>query len=174
MKDEVRHKLKIKREYFQGVRRQYADELIKENFLSAYGKYDSFFIYNSFGTEADTKQIIAALLSAGKTVCLPRVEGDYIVPVLYGQTKKGAFGIDEPRGQAFSGITEVAVVPFLAVNERGFRTGYGKGFYDRYLKNSKALRVGLGYSFQVEDFQEDEWDEKLDELITERGIYYFD
>lgn len=174
MKDEIRYKLKIKRRYFQGVRREYADELIARNFLDVYLKYDSFFIYNSFGTEADTKNIISALISSGKKVFLPRVEGEDIVAVPFGQTQKGAFGIEEPQGQAYNGDIDIAVIPFLAVNERGYRIGYGKGFYDRFLKKTKVLRVGLGYSFQTEDFKEDEWDEGLDELLTERGIYYFD
>lgn len=173
MKDELRYKLKVKRRYFQGVRREYADEVILNYFLSAYENYDDFFIYNSFGDEADTKKIISALLKTGKNVYLPRVEGENIVAVPYGRLKKGAFGIEEPAGQAYNGKIDVTVIPLLAVNERGFRIGYGKGFYDRFLKNVKTLKVGLGYSFQIEDFKEDEWDEPLDELLTERGIYGF-
>lgn len=173
MKDELRKRLKTERENFQGEIRENADRHIKAAFLSAYGKYESFFIYNSFGAEADTKGIISALLSAGKSVFLPRVEGGDIVPVLYGRTRKGAFGIEEPEGQAFGGKIDIVIIPFLAVNDRGYRTGYGRGFYDRYLKTSNALRVGLGYDFQISDFPEDDWDEKLDELLTEKGIYCF-
>ena len=173
MKDELRYKLKVKRRYFQGVRREYADEVILNYFLSAYEKYENFFIYNSFGDEADTKKIISALLEMGKKVYLPRVEGENIVAVPYGQLKMGAFGIDEPAGQAYNGKIDVTVIPLLAVNERGYRIGYGKGFYDRFLKSVKTLKVGLGYSFQIENFKEDEWDEPLDELLTERGIYGF-
>lgn len=173
MKDELRNKLKIKRKYFQNVRREEADRVIAETFLAAFGNYDSFFIYNSFSTEADTSLIIEELLSAGKKVYLPRVEGENIVAVPYGETKKGAFGIEEPTGQAYFGEIDVTVAPLLAVNERGFRIGYGKGFYDRYFKAAKTLRVGLGYAFQIEDFKEDEWDEPLDKFICEKGIYSF-
>lgn len=173
MKDELRKKLKIKRKYFQGVRREMADLFIRQNFLSAYGNFQSFFIYNSFSTEADTKQLIAELLSLGKRVYLPRVEGDKIVPVPYGKTVTGAFGIEEPEGQAFLGEIEVTVVPLLAVNERGFRVGYGKGYYDKYLKNTNTKKVGLGYFFQLEEFCEDGWDIPLDSYVCERGIYNF-
>lgn len=173
MKDYLRRKSKIKREYFQNVRREVADDDILQNFLAAYGKYESFFIYNSFGTEAGTSLLIATLINAGKKVYLPRVEGDNIVAVPYGKTKKGAFGIEEPEGQAFGGNIDVTVIPLLAVNGRGYRLGYGKGFYDRYLKGRKTRKVGLGYSFQREDFEEDPWDEPLDEFVTEKGIYYF-
>ncbi len=92
----------------------------------------------------------------------------------YSTTKIGAFGIEEPEGQAYSGDIDVAVVPLLAVNSKGYRTGYGGGYYDRYLKNSSAYKVGLGYFFQIEEFENDDWDVKLDCLITETGIIYFD
>lgn len=173
MKDELRHKLKIKRKYFQGVRREVADENILYNFLTAYGGYNTFFVYNSFKSEASTKKIIKALVSAGKRVFLPRVEGENIVPVAFGDTADGAFGIAEPVGQAYAGEIDVTVVPLLAVSERGYRIGYGKGFYDRFLKGRATRKVGLGYSFQIENFTEDTWDEPLDEFLTEKGIYYF-
>lgn len=173
MKDDLRYKLKIKRKYLNFILRTEYDSMILSDFLAAYMQYESFFIYNSFGDEAGTKLIIDKLIKEGKKVYLPRTEGENIVPVPYGETKKGAFGIEEPVGQAYSGDIDVTVIPLLGVNERGYRIGYGKGYYDRYLKNAKTLKVGLGYSFQIEDFKEDEWDEPLDELITERGIYYF-
>jgi len=173
MKDELRQKLKIKRRYFEGVRREVADANIRDNFFAAFGNYESFFIYKSFGTEADTRGLIDGLLSLGKKVYLPRVEGDIIVPVPYGETKKGAFGIEEPLGQAYAGEIDVTVVPLLAVNEDGFRIGYGKGFYDRYFKTAKTLKVGLGYYFQFEEFCGEEWDEPLDLFLCERGIFNF-
>ena len=173
MKDELRYKLKIKRRYFSGVRREMADIAIAEEFLNAYSNYDSFFIYNTYSTEADTSQIIKALLSAGKKVYLPRVEGENIVPVPYGNLKKGAFGILEPEGQAYTGSIQVTVIPLLAINEEGFRIGYGKGYYDRFLKTAETLKVGLGYFFQIEDFIQDEWDVRLNSFVCERGIYNF-
>ena len=72
MKSELRAKFKEKRRNFNPLLRKEADKLIADKFISAYGKYDSFFIYNSFGTEADTKAVISALLSLGKKVYLPR------------------------------------------------------------------------------------------------------
>ena len=73
MKDKLRNKLKIKRRYFQNYQRETADLAIFDNFLNAFSGFESFFIYNSFSTEADTKMIIGALLNAGKRVYLPRV-----------------------------------------------------------------------------------------------------
>lgn len=174
MKDEIRKKLKIKRKYFQNYRRQTADEMMASDFLAAYGGFNSFFIYNSFGAEAGTALIVSELLKADKRVYMPRVEGNEIVPVLCGDAVKGAFGVYEPTGASYGGDIDVTVVPLLAVNSRGYRIGYGKGYYDRFFKKRDTLRVGLGYAFQMEDFTEDEWDEPLDAFVCEKGIYYYE
>lgn len=170
-KEKLRIQLKKQRSNFKGEGRTKADEAILENFLEAFGGRESFFIYNSFCSEADTNRIISALLAAGKRVYLPRVEGENILAVPYGQTKNGAFGINEPEGQPFFGDIEVTVIPLLAVNKRMQRIGYGKGYYDRYLKNANTEKVGLGYSFQTAEFDGDEWDIPLDFFVCEKGIY---
>ena len=133
MKNEIRKNQKIKRRCFGEIVRQEADRAILETFLNVFLKYDSFFIYYSYSTEARTDFIIDELLKAGKSVYIPRVEGENIVAVPYfGQgLKKGSFGIPEPEGQAFEGKIDITIVPLLAVNSKGFRIGYGGGFYDR-------------------------------------------
>ena len=174
MKKELRTKFRQARRLFDGSMRKECDGLIASAFLSEYGKYGSFFIYNSFGDEADTHKITAQLLAMGKSVYLPRVEGKNIVAVPYGALKKGAYGIEEPTGEPYFGRIDVAVVPLLAINSRGYRLGYGGGYYDRFLKQTDILKVGLGYFFQLTDeFTEDEWDEPLDSFVCERGIYRF-
>lgn len=176
VKDELRYKLKIKRKYFEGVRREYADLAILDNFTAAFSDFESFFVYNSFGTEASTKLIVEKLLKLGKAVYLPRVEGENIVPVRYfggDGLKSGAFGIEEPCGQAFHGNIDVTVIPLLAVNKAGYRIGYGKGYYDRFLRGTATKKVGLGYCFQFDEFESDAWDEPLDLYICEKGIFGF-
>ena len=161
MKDDLREKYKIKRRYFGNIVRDEADRNI-------------LFIYRSFGSEASTRMITEELLARGKRVLLPRTEGEVIVPVPYGQLKRGRFGIEEPAGAPYEGAIDVAVVPLLAVNSRGYRLGYGGGYYDRFLHGKNILKVGLGYRFQLTDeFEEDAWDEPLDEFICERGIFRF-
>lgn len=174
MNDDLRYKYKTLRKYFQSVRREEADKAIAENFLAEYSRYTSFFIYNSFGTEADTSRIVDALLSQNKQVFLPRTEKGTMFAVPFGKTRKGAFGIMEPEGKPFFGKIEVTVAPLLAINCKGFRLGYGGGYYDKYLKNSQTLKVGLGYAFQLtDDFKESEWDEPMQSFVCEKGIYYF-
>ncbi len=175
MKSDIRYKMKIKRKYFGQILRSQADIVIFETFFAAFGKYDSFFIYSSFSTEARTDLIIGELLRRGKRVYLPRVEGQSMVAVPYfgGSLTEGFNGIPEPEGQAFSGGIDVTVAPLLCVNPRGFRLGYGGGYYDRYLCGKATLKVGLGYGFQIEEFNEEPHDVPLDKYICERGIYDF-
>ena len=178
-KDELRYKYKIKRKYFQHSAREVADGAICDIFLSALGGYESFFIYHSFGAEADTHAIIAKLLSLGKRVYLPRVEDENMVAVRYLGNEDGLvknrYGIFEPTGQASEEEIDVCVAPLLAVNPQGFRLGYGGGYYDRFFSaNKNTIKVGLGYFLQyAEDFTADEWDEPLDKFICERGIIDF-
>lgn len=174
MKEEIRKKLKIKRRYFAGVRREEADKAIAEEFLLAFGGYESFFIYNAKGDEAGTRLITEGLAAAGKKIFAPRVEGKNLAVVPFGECSVGAFGVEEPLGAAADIVPQVTVVPLLAVNPRGYRIGYGGGYYDRFLADKPTLKVGLGYGFQTEEFQEDVWDVPLDIFICERGIYRFE
>lgn len=171
MKDEIRQKLKVLRAGFCGQARDDADEKIFKNFMGSFGGYERYFIYNSFPSEADTSKIISALESTGKKVFLPRAEGENMVAVLSGKTVKGAFGIFEPIGQAAKEVAEITVIPLIAVNRKGYRIGYGKGYYDRYLKDKNTIKVGLCYFFQIVDFNEDEWDIPLEYIVCEKGIY---
>lgn len=178
IKDDLRYKYKIKRKYFQHSAREVADGAIADALLLAFACYDSFFVYYSFGSEADTRQIIARLLKEGKRVYLPRVEGGEMVTVPYksGDTLiKNKFGIEEPCGQAFGGDIDVCITPLLAVNGRGYRLGYGGGYYDRFFAaRPQIIKAGIGYALQIctENF-EGENDVPLDIYVSERGIITF-
>lgn len=179
MKEELRYKYRIKRKYFQHSAREVADGAIADTVLLAFAGRESFLVYNSFGAEADTRQIIARLLAAGKRVYLPRIEGGEIAAVPYKEGDKlvkNRYGIEEPEGQAFDGDVEVCITPLLAVNGEGYRLGYGGGYYDRYfLSRPKTIKAGIGYALQLcgEKF-EGENDVPLDIFISERGIITFE
>lgn len=179
MKEQLRYKYKVKRKYFQHSAREVADGAISDIILTAFAHNGSFLIYYSYGSEADTHALIARLISAGKSVYLPRVEGENIVPVRYFGDEtdlvKNGYGIYEPQGQAFDGRIEVCITPLLAVNPRGYRLGYGGGYYDRFFTgNPQILKVGAGYFLQYTDeFEEENFDKPLDLFVCERGIIDF-
>lgn len=115
-----------------------------------------------------------ALLGGGKRFCLPRVEEDGRMSarlVLPGtRLEKGAFGILEPDTDAPVIAPEeidLAVVPGVAFDRTLRRIGQGGGYYDRYLKRTRALRVGLLYDFQLlERVPWHEGDERMHCLVT--------
>ncbi len=64
---------------------------------------------------------------------------------------------------------DAVLVPLLCFDRRGFRVGYGKGFYDRFLRNCRAdcLKIGLSYFEPVEEISDaQDFDVKLDFCIT--------
>ena len=177
MKEELRYRYKIKRKYFQHSAREVAEGAIADNFLQAFANFSTFFVYYSFGSEADTRALINRLLAMGKLVFLPRVEEGEMVPVEYtgGQLEKGAFGICEPCGQAYAGEIDVCVTPLLAVDRSGFRLGYGGGYYDRFFAaHPQIIKAGIGFNLQITDktFAE-EHDVPLDCFVSEGGITCF-
>ncbi len=88
------------------------------------------------------------------------------------------FGISEPTDGRVAQPRELDLVfvPLLCFDERGYRVGYGKGVYDRYLKEVRpdALLVGLSYFEPVPLIADtDKFDVPLNYCITPQGIYEF-
>ncbi|MDP3195061.1 5-formyltetrahydrofolate cyclo-ligase [Tabrizicola sp.] len=73
---------------------------------------------------------------------------------------------------------EVLIVPMLAYDARGYRLGYGGGFYDRTLEGLRArgsvLAVGFAFAAQeVAEVPTDAFDQRLDAVVTEKGVTIF-
>ena len=65
----------------------------------------------------------------------------------------------------------MVVVPAVAYDRRGNRVGRGKGYYDRLLNDTRAIKVGVAYDFQlVDEIDAETNDVAVDYVITERGI----
>ncbi|HEY0429103.1 MAG TPA: 5-formyltetrahydrofolate cyclo-ligase [Pyrinomonadaceae bacterium] len=69
---------------------------------------------------------------------------------------------------------DLVLIPLLCFDARGFRVGYGKGFYDRLLQNCRAdcLKIGLSYFAPVAEIEDaSEFDVKLDFCATPEEIF---
>lgn len=89
---------------------------------------------------------------------------------------KNKMGIPEPSEAKEVSIDNVdlILVPLLVSDKAGYRIGYGGGYYDRLLKETKALKVGLSLSPPVDEIlQREEWDIPLDYLITPFKTYNY-
>jgi 5-formyltetrahydrofolate cyclo-ligase len=90
---------------------------------------------------------------------------------------EGAFGVHVPQGAAVL-VPGVLIVPLLAFDGRGFRLGYGGGFYDRTLAALRAdgpvMAVGFAWAAQrVAEVPTEATDAPLDAVVTEAGVIRF-
>jgi len=91
---------------------------------------------------------------------------------------KNSLGIDEPVDNVLveSGKIDAVIVPLLCFDTRGFRVGYGKGYYDKFLKICRAdcLKIGLSYFEPIAEITDvQDFDVKLDFCVTPKKIVNF-
>lgn len=138
------------------------------------------FIYVSTSIEVDTKKIIEHALSAGKKVAVPycienSFEMDFYFINSYDDLVVRTFGVLEPVAEKCEMVTDLSsglcIVPALAYDKNGFRLGYGKGYYDRFLSNFKGTTIGICYSNCVTDhLPHGKYDKNVDLIATEKYL----
>ena len=142
--------------------------------------FDSVMLYLSMRSEVETTGLLEELLNSGKQVCAPVVDTERLelIPRQIRNLKTGLvrhpYGMLEPNATCPIFPTEhlqLIVVPGIAFDRNGYRLGYGKGFYDRFLtKCSYAVAVGLAYEIQlVENTFPQIWDVPVQHIFTETG-----
>lgn len=89
--------------------------------------------------------------------------------------QKNIFNILEPQnGNLHFGEIDMVLVPLLAFDKQGYRVGYGKGFYDRFLESLIAQKIGLSLLPAIERIDDvNEYDTKLDYCLTPTEIIKF-
>ena len=142
--------------------------------------FDAVMLYLSMRSEVETTGLLEGLLNSGKRVCAPVVDTEQLKLVprqiqnLKTEFVRHPYGMLEPNETCPIFPTEhlqLIVVPGIAFDHNGYRLGYGKGFYDRFLtKCSYAVAVGLAYEIQlVEDTFPQTWDVPVQHIFTETG-----
>jgi len=153
-------------------------DLKKINFLHCFLPIEKFH-------EIDTKQIFRRIwfeFSHIETL-VPRVnfetgeiENLKFTPAT--ELVRNAWMIHEPAHHDLveSTLIDAVLVPLLCFDRKGFRVGYGKGFYDKFLKNCRAdcLKIGLNYFPPIGEIEDvNEFDVRLDYCLTPNEIYQF-
>lgn len=89
--------------------------------------------------------------------------------------QKNLFNILEPiLDEEYIGQIDMVIVPLLAFDSKGYRVGYGKGFYDRFLEEHEAIKVGLSLFENVDTITDiHENDIRLDLCLTPGKTFYF-
>jgi 5-formyltetrahydrofolate cyclo-ligase len=127
------------------------------------------------GQEIDVTPLLVALHEQGHPIVLPETpkRGN---PLIFRLWHPGAgmvperFGTLRPDGEVTQ--PDFLLVPLLAFDRRGYRIGYGAGYYDRTLAGLPGrFRLGVAYAAQeLDEVPAGPYDERLDAVATERGV----
>lgn len=151
-----------------------ADSQLTQRFiqLPAFQEAKTLATYLSMGHEFSTASLIQAALQDGKRVCVPRTypQGrmefvEYDPEIL----EKTRFGLLEPNEQGKvvdKSEIDLIHVPGLVFQSKGYRIGYGGGYYDRYLADYTGKAVSTIYSIQQKEFQPDVFDQAVQEVLV--------
>lgn len=132
-------------------------------------------VFWSFGSEVDTGPLIARLRSQGKTVALPRIEGNEVAPVVAAPEtpmREASFGAMEPAEGPALDVAELdlVVVPGVAFDRSCGRLGYGGGYYDRLLEKRRdgVAAIAIAFALQIVDrVPTGAIDRRIDGVVTE-------
>ncbi|MBS4535151.1 5-formyltetrahydrofolate cyclo-ligase [Clostridium sp. D2Q-14] len=116
-------------------------------------------VYLSFRNEVETFKLIRSMFGMGKTVVTSYTdkEKNILIPSklkdLDKSLEKNPYGYLEPKKEALDPVEpkdiDLIIIPGLAFDKIGNRIGYGGGYYDKLLKQTKAIKVAVAYDFQI-------------------------
>ena len=178
-KEKIRRRILKLRDALSSEEREEKSKQIKKKLfaLFEFRAAKTIFFYAAKGNEVEAEGMIEELLSSGKKVGLPIVKGKEIFfsqIFNYGKLLPSTFGILEPDEEhpiSLDGV-DLIIVPGIVFDSRGNRIGFGRGFYDRFLKKiPDAFKIGLAFEIQiVEAIPETLTDIPVDKIVTERKV----
>ena len=131
--------------------------------------------------EVDTYPLVSLIRKKNKKIIIPKINGLDLNHYLYESNiliQKNNLGIPEPLSglKVKINLIEVVFVPLIIVDKLGNRVGYGKGYYDRFLKNCRDDVIKIGVSLfepvkSISDITRN--DVALNYAITSNGIFNF-
>ena len=145
--------------------------------LPEFNECDALFIYAPIKSEADPTYLFEIAKKNNLNIAFPisikdTFELDFRFVDSIDELCSGAYGIREPRNNAQRAtFTEksICIVPALAFDSNGNRLGYGKGFYDRFLKSFNGLSIGITYAeLKCSALPHDNTDIPVDIIITDQ------
>ena len=182
VKSDLRSGFKNKRSSMSEHLKLNMDSEIQSRFLTLrqYSFCDTVFTYVSKDIEVDTLAIICAAWANGKRVAVPRCikdtrEMDFYYIESMDDLEEGSFGVLEPIEEKCEKVTDfskgLCIVPGLSFDAEGYRLGYGKGYYDRFLSRFGGETVGLCYSNCIKwKLPHGRYDRAVDMIVTDRYI----
>jgi len=136
----------------------------------------------SQGFEWDTKPIIEAAWKAGKHICAPKCTPKerkltFYQFTNYNQLEVVYYDLLEPKANETVAVSkneiDLLIVPGLIFDKKGYRIGFGGGYYDRYLADfsNQTLALACEAIQVVEAVPAEHFDIPVQQLVTEQGVY---
>ncbi len=182
-KETLRQRIMILRECMTNEDREKASYYVLDSFfkLPEYQNAEAIFAFAGFGSEVSTLNAVFKMINSGKKVSLPRVIDDTTMEFFevrkISDIQKSSYGIPEPRGnnEPVDYRPDIIIMPGVAFDRKFNRLGYGKGYYDRYLRlkgyDRFVWKIALGFSCQVvHRVPVDKYDVAMDMVITEKDV----
>ncbi|KZZ86318.1 5-formyltetrahydrofolate cyclo-ligase [Bacillus sp. SJS] len=183
-KTNLREQMKIQLQKMDDVQYHEYSQLIEQQLLQSplWKKAKTIGLTISQNREANTRSIIEKGWKEGKRMAVPKCfplekEMEFRVITSFNQLETVYYGLQEPIPSMTDPVekcdVDVMVVPGLCFDSRGYRIGYGGGYYDRYLQNFTSDTVSLAFSCQVLPLVPSEiFDVPVKWIITEKEVLH--
>ena len=183
-KQRLREERLAAREALSEQEKSVLDDRITQKLLatSEYAEATTVLTYVSVSSEVSTRMFIECALRDGKTVAVPRcLPGhclEFVAIASLEQLVAAPFNLLEPAKE-LPALTEdqknnsICIVPALLVDAKGYRLGYGAGFYDRFLSTYPGKKICLAYqqNLSQEMLPHTVFDVAVDMVITESEVF---
>ncbi len=196
MKKEIRKEIIKNRDLLTSTEIREKSSLIRSKLfnMKEYIESESIFCFLTFGSELETDEIIKDALEKKKKVYVPYINKEedvmYAVEIEnMDDFELNKFGIREPRRERFYfervihnpdpvenprilEASPLVLVPGVAFDRKGFRVGYGKGYYDRFFHTFPVKsKIALAFGLQLIDHvPAQEHDQSVDMILTENEL----
>ena len=178
-----------KRGQIEGAQREAAEKKISD-YLSSMASYRHarlLLFYVPIKSEVNVLPLLTDALNKGRATALPRCEKQPGVMTFryvrsMDELSAGAFGVPEPSENALivpaselASHDVFALVPALAFDKKGYRLGYGKGYYDRFLSTFGGMSAGVAFGDLIfDELPKGFYDRRVKAVVSERGVWICD
>lgn len=181
-KTNLRTKYKEKRSLMSEIEKKEKDTRIFEKLIRSdlYKNADLVLTFISTKIEVDTYMLIEQCFKDKKRVAAPRCVSGTRLMNFYeikdlSSLERHSFGVMEPIPEKCKIVKDftgsICIVPGLAFDKFGYRLGYGKGYYDRFLSGYKGKKIGICYSnCLLYSLKHGKYDVASDVVINDRYI----
>ena len=184
LKAQQRKEFLEKRNCFSEIQIKEMSEKICESIVSSYAFAfsDNVIMFSAVRNEPCLESVFEEAVKNGKKVFFPKTYGkgkmDFYRVCKKSELEKGRYSVPEPNEEAERYTDEnlgrtLCLVPGAVFDKRGYRIGYGGGYYDRFIKKNETIYAGVTFDELLvnEVVFDKRHDKNVDMIFTEEGVY---